>query len=285
MVRMRRGRGAILLACLVGTGLPPQAWAGAWTQESGASFLKVSWLWQRAAQRRACGGERVVADPSGGEYLERQLFLYAEHGLDDRITLLGSWAWKDQRIDGRPGYGTRSTGDLRAGVRLALRPGRRPIAVESVLTLPTYPASDLGDPPAVRAQYLPAGAGKVQLETHVLTGFSLYPLPLYMNLGAGYHWRGGAFADQWAATLEVGGGGRRLFAKAELRARLPSAGGCGDVAAGAVTPAEKSVRWVPELALRLAGRVWVDAAYAGLITGENVLDAAQWSLGVLIWEP
>jgi hypothetical protein len=257
------------------------AWAGAWTQAPGATFAKVSWLSQTASQRWGCRGGSLPADPAG-DFVSHQVFGYVEHGLRSRLTILGSFAYKDQRIDGQRSYGTRSTGDLRMGARLGLVQGPRPVSVEAVLSVPTYPRSDLGDPVAERKQFLPAGSGRVEAEVHALAGISLFPLPLYGNLDLGYRERGGGFSDQWLAAVELGASSTRLFAKAELRWAWPDTESCEEGAVGAVALHERLVQVAPEVAVRVTRSWWVSLGYAQPLSGRNALDGGQWSLGLLL---
>jgi hypothetical protein len=259
--------------------------AGAWVPPPGGGILKLSLLTQRASERVDCDGRRVPADPSGGDYVDRELFLYGEYGVRSRLALVGSWAFKDQRIDGAPGFGTRSTADLQLGARLALHEGRSPWAAQASLWVPTYPASDLGKPPAQRTQYLPAGSGHVEGELLLLAGRSLWPLPLYANATLGYRGRGAGFADSWLGALEAGASGGAAFWKVELRAVLPAGGGCSGAAAGAVSASERSWRLAPEAALRVCGTLWLVGGASLPLGGENTLRGVQWSLGVATWAP
>lgn len=258
---------------------PPTARAGAWLQPPGKSFVKASLLRQSSERRWDCRGGTIAADPAGA-FQQTQLFVYAEHGLREWLTLSSSWAYKDQRIDGDQDYGTRSTGDFRFGSRVPLLRGPRPVSFEANLSFPTYERSDLNDPPALRTQYLPAGSGRVEGELHALAGASLWPLPLYVNTDVGWRSRGGDFEDQWLLALEVGASSPYFFAKTELRWALPMNESCDEQsAAGTLALHERIVSISPEMAVRLRGPLWLNLGYSHPISGRNSLSAGVWSAG------
>jgi hypothetical protein len=255
--------------------------AGAWLQPVGDSFVKATVLRQSSDERWDCRGGVIPADPAGA-FEQTQWFVYGEHGLLEWLTLTGSWAYKDQQIDGDQVYGTRSSGDLRLGSRVPLLRGSRPVSLEATLSFPTYERSELRDPPALRKQYLPAGSGRFESEIHALAGASLWPLPLYLNGDLGFRSRGGDFEDQWLVALEIGGSSPYFFAKNELRWAIPLDERCeGDLAAGTLALHERMVSISPELAARLKGRFWVTAGYSHPISGRNGLTSGVWSLGLI----
>ncbi len=275
-----------LLVCAVLAGwiLPSASWAGAWVQPVGGIYLKGSVLHQRSESRLDSKGQEESADPSGGAYVETQIFGYLEWGWTSRTTVLGSWAAKDMRVEAEPEFGTRSTGDLRLGMRQALQQGPTALALEGVLTLPTYPASDLSRAPGDREQALPAGTGRVAGELRLVAGRSLFPLPLYLNLDVGYRVRGGGYPDQWQAAFELGGSGRDLFAKGELRGLWDNGRLDSDLQVGAVALSERSLRAAGEVAWRVAGPFWIDGGVVVPWTGRNTLLGAQWSISLVYQE-
>jgi hypothetical protein len=260
------------------------AQAGAWLQAERAAFWKLSWLTQSSDRRWDCRGNEVEAD-AAGSYEQWQLFAYGEYGLRPWLTLTGSWVYKDQQIAGDSTYGTRSSGDLRLGARLPLRRAGAPLSVEGLLSLPTYTRSDLNDAPADRPQYLPAGSGRIEAELHALGGASLWPLPLYLSGGLGYRLRGGDYVDQWLGTIELGGRFRRVFAKSELRAALPTRERCGEAAEalGTVALAERNWAMSFEASWRLYSTLWLSAGYAHPLAGRNSLVGGVLSVGLALW--
>jgi hypothetical protein len=249
-------------------------------QPVGAHYAKLSLLGLSTDTRLDGAGEELPADPEG-RYRERQIYAYLEYGLHPRWTLVTSWALKEMEIEAEPAWGTRSTGDLRVGLRRALVQGPRALALEALFSLPTYPASDLSSPAGLRAQNLPAGTGRVEGEVRFLAGLSLHPLPLYGNLDLGYRGRGGPFADLWSGALELGGGGSRVFAKGEVRWIAATGNGAGDMVAGRLSEDESATQVGAQTALRLAGPLWVELGWSHVLAGRNTLAGSQWSLGLV----
>ena len=280
---MRRAHFVILLFGLLGAEARP-ATAGAWLRDPGAWYLRGAWLTHTTRERCDCEGTTVQAEPFSGRYREQLVFGYAEWGATERLTLVGSFGYKDARIVEAqvPDYGTRSTTDLRLGARVGLHRGAWPISAEFALAAPTYPRTDPTQPVSGRQQYLPAGSGRIEAEARLQVGRSLFPLPLYTNLDVGYRARGGSFGDQWLLAFEAGGQWGRLFAKSELRAMLPTGELCTSSSAGSVNFQERNLRWAPELAVRVGEQAWLGAGASVPLSLRNALQGTQWSIS-LAW--
>jgi len=264
------------------TSMAAPARGGAWVQPKGDSYLKLSLFGMRSAERVGPDGSTMPADPSGGDYVERMLYSYLEHGLSSKLTLLGSFAWKDMRVEADPEFGTKSTGDLRLGGRWGLVQGPKALSLEALIWIPTYPASDLSQPPGQRAQNLPAGIGQMQAELRALGGLSLFPLPLYGNLDLGYRVRGGDYPDQWIGALELGGGSASFFSKLELRGLAENGDVNSELQVGSVAVAEQSLRLNGEAAFRVGGPAWVGGGYSAYLAGRNTLTGGQWQVFVVL---
>jgi hypothetical protein len=158
------------------------------------------------------------------------------------------------------------------------------VSLQAILSVPTYPRSELAAPVATRPQYLPAGSGQLEAELMAQVGRSLWPLPLYINGAVGYRARRGEYSDVWVANLEAGAASASFAGKAELRAYLPVADPCGASAAGSTTAAERVFSLAPEAAVRVAASAWLVAGVTIPIAGVNALRAAQWSTGLMFWK-
>jgi hypothetical protein len=281
---MLPSRSLVRLALLLSLGsalAPGPSRAGAWLQETGAIYLKTAWIQSKTSDGLDCRGDEREVDEFGGNYEVQQVFSYVEWGARDWLTVLGSWSAKDQRISEAriPEYGTRSTGDFRLGARLPVRRGRIPVAAQFVASLPTYPSTRLSDPVADREQFLPAGSGNFEYEIGVQSGLSLYPLPIYANLGLSRRQRGGEFGDEWLVSSEVGYSSPRYFAKAEMSWILPTGDPCASVRVGSVAIHERVVNFVPEIGVRTWRDFWLNAGFSTVTSGRNTLDGEQFSLG------
>jgi hypothetical protein len=273
----------LLVIVFVGSGPPRLAAAGAWLQPRGGSYLKASGLYSATEERIDCRGEVEPAEPFGGTYSERKIFLYGEFGLFDRMTLVGSFGFGEQKIVDAsvPDYGTRSSGDLKIGTRWGLlRSPATPVSVETVLSVPTYPTTDVTLPVGQREQFLPAGTGEFEFEVRLQAGASFWPRPFYANVDGGIRARGGQFGNQWLLAGEVGAGLDRFFMKVEVRGIWPTGDTCSTGAAGAVSINERSLRIGPEAAFRVAGDWWLGATWTTLLSGRNTLDNDQLMLSV-----
>lgn len=261
---------------------PSSARAGAWVREPGGWYVKSSLLAHSTRDRWDHAGATTAAEPFGGRYREVQLHQYVEWGASRRFTLVGSFGFKDARIEEAqvPDYGTRSTTDLRIGGRFAVSQRSWPLAIEGSLALPTYDRTDPSLPVGQRPQFLPAGNGRVEAELRLQLGRSLHPIPLYVNLDAGRRFRGGSFGDQWLVAAEAGGTWSRLFAKAEVRGTLPTGELGTGSSAGTVSLQERTWRFGPELAFRVRDSTWVGLGASLPFSSRNALQGTQWSVSI-----
>ena len=272
--------GAALL--LVLSGLAAGARAGAWLQPVGGIYAEASYLSSSADERISCRGGSEPAEPFGGRYHDRQVFLYGEYGFRPWLTLVASTAVKEQRIRDAavPDYGTRSTGDLRLGGRWALHQGGWPLSLETLVSVPTYPQTDLRVGVGQREQFLPAGSGELEAQWSLQIGHSLHPLPVYFSASVGRLHRGGSFGDPWRAALEVGWVTDRLLLKSDVRWSLPSGDPCGSGAAGDVANHARRFDLAPKVGWRVSRALWLQASVDWLVSGRNVLDGTVWGLSV-----
>jgi hypothetical protein len=200
----------------------------------GEVYLKITQGFANASERYDADGEVVPydADTDGTPFRDRSLYLYAEVGLAQSLTLFGTLPYKRLFIsDG--GFDTpveREATDLGSAV-LGLRVGledalglgdRSALATNVALIVP------LG----YRRNYAPAvGPGQVDAQFLLAYGRSLWPVPAYAQVGVGYRYRTAVFdlsrvvecpADQPddAATLCLEDGGREVAYSDELLAKL-----------------------------------------------------------------
>lgn len=168
---------------------PCESRAQAWPQGLDQSYVKLSHGRSTAAEQYTFDGSlKPYADNvEGNAFFDRSFYLYMEYGVRENLTVVAMLPYKYLRVvDAAFAYETGGIGSVMAGVRVGLKPvlgwtaPRQALALNLLLTLPT----------GYTRNYAPAiGAGQADAQATLAWGLSLYPLPGYAQLGAGYRYR------------------------------------------------------------------------------------------------
>ena len=117
------------------------------------------------------------AQPRGGTYAKlssEQAFLYVEHGVADRLTLIGSISGGILKSTNRfVEQKTTGIGDAIVGAQCQLVDQPLVLSTMASIKIPTG-YHDTHEPPL--------GTGDIDVETRLLVAKSLYPLPVYMGV-------------------------------------------------------------------------------------------------------
>ena len=201
-------------------------WAGAWTMPQGKLYTRLAYseydsqrfFNENGTTHAYSPNEHAKAIkrdklPRDFDYDEQTWSLYAEYGLFDALTLIGSVDYKETEWTYQAGPGTASEsvdktakssglGDINIGLRYRL------LKTDSgVLSLQglykTGEAYDEEDQDYTAE--IQRGDGQEDFELKLQYGQSLYPLvPGYMNAEAGYRWRSQGYSDEFRYLIEAG---------------------------------------------------------------------------------
>ncbi|MDY0190859.1 MAG: hypothetical protein RBR22_09010 [Desulfuromonas sp.] len=200
-------------------------WAGAWTMPAGKLYTRVAYseydsqrfFNENGTSHRYAPNEDYKAElrgkvPRNFDYDEQTWSVYAEYGLLDKLTLIGSLDYKETEwtYQGDPGTASlidktaksSGLGDLNFGLRYRL------LATQSgALSLQAmYKTGECYDEEDENfGTDIQRGDGQDDFEMRLQYGQSLYPLiPGYFNVEAGYRWRTQQYADEFTYLLEAG---------------------------------------------------------------------------------
>lgn len=171
---------------------PSPARGQAWPQRRGSAYLKLSRSSVTAARQWDFDGTEkpYSSGVDGDAFFDRSVYLYAEYGLTDNLTLVALLPYKHLEVrDARNAFTTEGPGSVRLGVRVGLRSffgvkATAPaMALNVTLTLPTGYTRNLS--PSV-------GPGQMDVEAVFSYGLSLYPA--YAQAGLGLRVRTGSYA-------------------------------------------------------------------------------------------
>ena len=279
-----------------------RVWAGAWSQPRGGYYAKLSgihYLSTEVFNDKGCriprGNEDidnndkdcpVLSDNDyndDNQFRARQVLLYGEYGLIERLTLTGQvgaarLVSEDTFVESI----TWGLGDVHLGAKYQLTGGQitgGPLVLSSQVNVAFPSGYDRGYKPAL-------GTGYSELGARLLAGLSLYPLPLYAGGEVGYKLRGGPWSNQVSYFVELGATPRPwLFAKGFV--------------AGVDTRSKKKpeeiglvgVEHVSEgdstevgfnASVQVAGPLWIDLLWKSVFKGKDIGAGSSLGLGLAL---
>ena len=193
------------------TGYPFESVQAQWARGKGHGYAQISIGYARADQAfsstRTLGTLGSVSNPL--TYTDGGVYLYAEYGLTNRLTLIGSTYAKRMQVQGQIfNYETGGLADASVYLRYTFQPFNGLVVSPQIgLKLPT----------GYNADYQPPlGSGQTDMVGMLTAGYSFYPLPAYFSAGLGYNSRGGVPVNELSYFAELGYGIGPVY----LRGRL-----------------------------------------------------------------
>ncbi|MBB4592447.1 hypothetical protein [Xanthomonas cannabis] len=211
---------ALALGCTLAA-LPGAALAGAWTQPQGDTLVIVKALhsdgrgWFDDSHHRTTFGDGQQFD-GNGRSRQDQLNVYVEHGLTDRLSVIGNFYFSDvgfsSHDSGRGRQQTSTTGfaDQEIGLRYALPSAPDDVwrsSVQGLVSIPAYGRSKTYHPNNPQANTDPAlGLGDYGLELRYSRGrgYTLGGRNGYVDLGGAVRLRGSAASDEVRVDASTG---------------------------------------------------------------------------------
>ena len=276
-MRIRFDRYAALLLVLAA---PAAASAGPWTKGPGEHYAKLSGLFFRSDTFVAPDGSRQ----QGADYAALSAALYAELGLLEGLHLQAfvPYAWTRNRDDlSGDRFATIGSGDAILGAQWAPPIAQAvPWAVRLEAKAPLYDVGAIGGPLA--AEFPALGDGQLDVTGWASVGGSLYPLPIWGFVEAGWRRRtevyygegsGRAFADGAVARGQLG-----MFFFDE-RAFVTA------TADAVYTPTDDAITMSfvtlsPGFGARLGRGLWLEGGAIPMVWSRNNAPGTTWTLGV-----
>ncbi len=258
---------------------PPPADAGAWAQPAGRYYVKASGILYGAEEVYNDMGRRAGMGMDGERFGSVQSFLYLEYGLLPRLTLVSQFGAGRLTSENRMVRRERTaTGDLE--VWLKYQTLDHPVVVSPMVGVKAPVGYEKGGEP-------PVGTGDFDAEARLLLSRSLYPLPAYVGLEAGYRLRRGPFSNQLSWSGEIGATPRPwLFAKflaGGTDTRTSAAGADLGVVGASTQVSEGDFTKVGvDVAVRVVEGLWLDLLHERTVGGENIGAGASWGVGLSV---
>ncbi|GAB4333215.1 MAG: hypothetical protein Kow0037_11430 [Calditrichia bacterium] len=293
---------SIILLFLLGTA---NSFAGAWPQEKGRLFLKLSATYLDAEREFTFNGIRkpILADfevYKDVHYLEKTASLYLEYGWLTNMTFWGQLNWKastSRRTEVSNYFGERELqntqtglGDLWSGLQLNLFNGKYGVALRGGVKFP------LGYVTASESEAPVLGNGEREGEVKIILGRSFFPYPLYFSGGTGYRWRSGSLAAELLGEAEMGLTIHKLFFKIylemvksrgpiidlygrELKLPLPGGGG---VLPEVLYGNQEYLKILPSISLPVAKQLSFQIELVEILSGKNIVDGSSYTMALII---
>ncbi|MCB9090301.1 MAG: hypothetical protein H6628_18545 [Calditrichae bacterium] len=181
----------LLIFCLSTMIIGTPLYAGAWAQQKGHYYTKLTYIYSDA--------NRIFGNNSPALFEDNALYFYGEYGLTNRATLVLSTPFFKHSVNEANFLRGETSGyfsgdlELQAKYQFLARP-----VVASLLGGAKIPLGyEIADIP-------PLGNGETDFDAKLLLGLSLYPVPAYLTGDVGYRFRGGDFVDEIQYNFEAG---------------------------------------------------------------------------------
>ncbi len=254
-----------------------QALAGAWTQQAGQAYNRLSANTYHSDRNFDDDGDRKKMDNSG-EFNDLNLNYYVEYGLTDAATLIASLYYKQiEYEDNSIEMKTYGLGDVDLGLKYRLLQfSGGVLAIQGLVKVPElYDENDS----------LPLGNGQYDVEARILFGHSLaYLFPGYCNFEFGYRWRFEEPSDEYRYLVEVGSDlTDTWYARVKLDGLLSADNGDDEVDAQGnptITTEYDLLKLDVAVGYRIDDAWGWEAVYTPALCGENTASGATYTLAL-----
>ena len=183
---------------------PGAASAQAWTLPKGQTYFKLFYGKITSAEQFTFDGRQTdfIDGLPGDTYRDRSLYMYTELGIKDNLSLIFSFPYKRTFVrDHAFRFRLYAPGTAIAGARISLLPLVNSQISNHALSLNIHAFIPTG---YVRNYTPSSGGGQVDVQTTLFYGFSLHPLPAYIQAGTGYKYRSSIYSFSKAVSCIPG---------------------------------------------------------------------------------
>jgi len=268
----------ILLSILIIFLMQSTATAGAWTQKKGSGYYKFDF--------RYLSGEKIYS-PDGikipiPKFTDITFGVFGSYGFTDEFTgFISAALYKSVKLDTTSeAFGSDTDvsgfGDIALGGKYRLAKfGKSVVSGKLILVLPTGKSKpDSG---------LWIGSNDFHQTLGFEYGYSLYPVPAYLNAGISFSNRSKGFSDQFNYAIEAG---YRFFKNLSLivrfHGRVSFENGDENIYGGFGTFSnnQQFIAYNAELVYKFADNVGIKGYYESGTNGKNIISAPVYNVGI-----
>jgi hypothetical protein len=268
----------ILFSILIIFLMQSTAAAGAWTQKKGSGYYKMDFRYLSGTKLYSPDG---VKNPIP-EFTDITIGIFGSYGITDEFTaFIGMAPYKSVKLDTPAvAFGSDTEvsgfGDIAVGGKYRLAKfGKSVVSGKLILVLPTGKSEpDSG---------LWIGSNDFHQTLGLEYGYSLYPVPAYLNAGVSFSNRSKGFSDFFNYAIEAG---YRFFKNLSLIVRLHGQvsfeNGDSNIYGGFGTFSnnQQFIAYNAELVYKFANNVGIKGYYESGTNGKNIISAPVFNVGI-----
>jgi hypothetical protein len=250
--------------------------AGAWTQKKGGGYYKIDF--------RFLSGEKVY-DSAGTKipipkFTDMTIGAFGSYGVTDELTIfLGAAVFKSIKLDTTiAGFenDVKGFGNMMIGGKYRMAKfGKSVVSGKLILGLPTGKTGDDGE--------LWIGSKDFSQAIGLEYGYSLYPLPAYLNAGVTYSNRAAGISDHFNYGIEAGYSFiKSLSLILRFHGQVSFDNGDPNVKGGFGTFSnnQQFIAYSAELIYKIADNVGIKGYYESGGAGKNIISAPVFNVGM-----
>lgn len=268
----------ILLSILIIILMQSTAAAGAWTQKKGRGYYKMDFRYLSGTKIYSPDGVKVPIP----KFTDMTIGIFGSYGITDEFTgFIGAAPYKTVKLDTTAAaFGSDTEvsgfGDIAIGGKYRIAKfGNSVVSGKLILVLPTGKSEpDSG---------LWIGSNDFHQTLGFEYGYSLYPIPAYLNAGVSFSNRSKGFSDQFNYAIEAG---YRFFKNLSLIVRLHGQisfeNGDKNIYGGFGTFSnnQEFIAYNAELVYKFANNVGIKGYYESGTNGKNIISAPVVTVGL-----
>jgi hypothetical protein len=268
----------MLFSILIIIFLQSTALAGAWTQKKGSGYYKMDFRYLSGTKLYSPDGVKIPIP----KFTDITIGIFGSYGITNEFTaFIGISPYKSVKLDTTAAaFGSDTDvsgfGDIALGGKYRLTKfGKSVISGKLILVLPTGKSEpDSG---------LWIGSNDFHQTLGLEYGYSLYPVPAYLNAGVSFSNRAEGFSDLFNYAIEAG---YRFFNNISLIVRLHGQvsfengddkiyGGFGTFSNN-----QQFIAYNAELVYKFANNVGIKGYYESGTNGKNIISAPVFNFGL-----
>jgi len=268
----------IFLSILIIPLMQSNANAGAWTQKKGSGYYKMDFRYLSGTKIYNSDGVKIPIP----KFTDITIGIFGSYGITDEFTgFLGVAPYRSVKVDTTAAaFGSDNEvsgfGDIALGGKYRLAKfGKSVISGKLILVLPTGKSEpDSG---------LWIGSNDFHQTLGLEYGYSLYPVPAYLNAGISFSNRAKGFSDQFNYAFEAG---YRFFKNLSLIVRLHGQvsfkNGDENIYGGFGTFSnnQQFIAYNAELVYKFTNNIGIKGYYESGTKGKNIISAPVFNFGL-----
>jgi hypothetical protein len=268
----------ILSSILIIFFIQSTAIAGAWTQKKGNGYYKMDFRYLSGTKLYSPDGVKIPIP----KFTDITIGIFGSYGITDEFTgFIGAAPYKAVKLDTTAAaFGSDTDvsgfGDIALGGKYRLAKfGKSVVSGKLILVLPTGKSEpDSG---------LWIGSNDFHQTLGVEYGYSLYPVPAYLNAGVSFSNRSKGFSDQFNYAIEAG---YRFFKNLSLIVRFHGQvsfeNGDENIYGGFGTFSnnQQFIAYNAELVYNFTNNVGIKGYYESGTNGKNIISAPVFNFGL-----